>query len=435
MANSMFESILGTVTPEMTRSMAERMGESPSAVQHGLGAATAATLSGLARNSGEPGFMDRLIRMVGRAGGRNIVGNVTSMISAGPSGAAGDFGNRLSGLVFGSQQSEVASLVSQDSGLSGSAGGGILKMAGALVLGHLAKMHAAGSLNPNALAGTLRTEAAGLASHVPGGFLGSLGGLGTVGGLAGAGRETVDRGERVVRNDTVGRGPGYSNVLHAEGPHVPARNRWAVPTIAGLIGAAVLGWIVHRLVGNPAPAVNETARNAMTTTSGAYNSASNVMANAASLGHRINISLPNGAQLNVPSNGVEARLIRVIQHPATQGSGVTWINFDHLLFQNGGASLQPQSDGQLNNIATILKAYPSVKIGLGGYTDNTGNADANRALSEQRADNVMTALVQRGVDRTRLSAHGYGDENPVADNSTPAGRQMNRRIAIRVASK
>ena len=430
MADSMFESILGTVTPETTQLMAERMGESPSAVQHGLGAATAATLSGLARNSGEPGFMDRLIRMVGRANGQNTLGSVTSMISAGPSGAAGEFGNRLTGLVFGSQQGEVASLVSQHSGLSGSAGGGIVKMAGALVLGHLARMHAAGSLNPNTLPGTLRTEAAGLANHVPGGFLGSLAGLGGVSGLAGAGRETIDRGETVVRNETVSRGPGYSNVLHAEGPHLPERNRWAVPAIAGLVGAAVLGWIVHRLVGNTAPAVNETARNVITTTP--YNA---VVVHTTALGQRINISLPDGAHINVPSNGVEARLIRVIQHPDTQGSGVAWIDFDHLLFENNQASLQPQSDGQLDNIAAILKAYPAVKVGLGGYTDNTGDATANRLLSEQRADNVMTALVQRGIDPTRLSAHGYGDENPVADNSTLAGRQKNSRIAIRVASK
>lgn len=435
MANSMFESILGTVTPEMAQSMAERMGESPSAVQHGLGAAAAATLSGLARNSGEPGFMDRLIRMAGRAGGQSTVGNVTSMISAGPSGPAGEVGSRLTGLVFGAQQGEVANLVSQHSGLSGSAGSGIVKMAGALVLGHLAKMHAAGSLNPNTLPGILRTEAAGLSSHVSGGFLGSLVGLGGVaGGFAGGGRETIDSGETVVRNETVSHGPSYSNVPHAEAPYLPARNRWAVPTIAGLVGAAVLGWIVHRLAGNPAPAVNETAGSAITTTTGAYH-ASDVMANAASLGHRINISLPNGAQLNVPSNGVEARLIRVIQRPATQASGVTWINFDHLLFQNGGAALQPQSNGQLNNIATILKAYPAVKIGLGGYTDNTGSESVNRTLSAQRAGSVMTALVQRGIDPTRLSATGYGEQNPIADNSTPAGRQMNRRIAIRVASK
>ena len=136
MATSMFESILGTVTPEMTQSLGARLGESPSAVQHGLSSATAATLSGLARNTSDPGFIDRLMQVVNRAGSQNVAGNVASAISAGPSGAAGELGNRLSSLVFGTQQGQIGNLVAQHSGLSSTAGSGILKMAGALVLGH-----------------------------------------------------------------------------------------------------------------------------------------------------------------------------------------------------------------------------------------------------------------------------------------------------------
>lgn len=434
MANSMFESILGTITPEMTQSIASRLGESSAAVQHGLSAATAATLSGLAKDTADPGFVDRLMQMIGSAGSQNIAGNVASMISTGPTGAAGELGAKFSSLVFGSQQGQIANLISQHSGLSSSAGSGILKAAGALVLGHLAKMQSAGSLNPSLLAGTLQTEASNLSNYVPGSFLA---------GLGGTARQTVDRGETRVREEVSGSRASYaSNVLHAEGPRIPAapNTRWVAPVLAGLAAAAVLGWVVHRLVNNPATTtgVGATARN---TATGAYNAAANVADNgitaAASLGEKVGVTLPDGTQLNVPSNGVEAHLVQFLQHPATQNSqaSITWFNFDRLLFRSGESTLQPGSSEQLDNIAAILKAYPSVTFRLGGYTDNTGDPNANRTLSEQRADNVMAALVQRGVDPSRLSARGYGEDNPVADNGTAAGRQMNRRISIRVASK
>ena len=86
-------------------------------------------------------------------------------------------------------------------------------------------------------------------------------------------------------------------------------------------------------------------------------------------------------------------------------------------------------------MAEILKAYPNVTIKLGGYTDNTGDLQANLRLSQQRADAVMADLVKLGVDAGRMKAEGYGQEHPVADNSTVEGRAKNRRIDIRVVSK
>jgi outer membrane protein OmpA-like peptidoglycan-associated protein len=145
--------------------------------------------------------------------------------------------------------------------------------------------------------------------------------------------------------------------------------------------------------------------------------------------------LPNGTEINAPSGGVEAELVSYLQDPSAQVSDVTWFDFDRLLFDTDQATLQPQSNEELDNVAAIMKAYPAVKIRVGGYTDNTGDPDANQKLSEERANSVMAALTQRGVDPARLSASGYGEEHPVADNSTSEGRQKNRRISIRVAEK
>jgi outer membrane protein OmpA-like peptidoglycan-associated protein len=82
-----------------------------------------------------------------------------------------------------------------------------------------------------------------------------------------------------------------------------------------------------------------------------------------------------------------------------------------------------------------MKAYPKVKAKIGGYTDNVGDPDANLKLSKDRATNVMNELIVLGVTPDRLTAEGYGDQHPVADNSTDAGRQQNRRIALRVTDK
>jgi outer membrane protein OmpA-like peptidoglycan-associated protein len=76
-----------------------------------------------------------------------------------------------------------------------------------------------------------------------------------------------------------------------------------------------------------------------------------------------------------------------------------------------------------------------VRIRIGGYTDNTGDPGTNLRLSEERANNVMDELVKLGIDPARMSARGYGERNPVADNSTEDGRQKNRRISLRVTDQ
>jgi len=89
----------------------------------------------------------------------------------------------------------------------------------------------------------------------------------------------------------------------------------------------------------------------------------------------------------------------------------------------------------LKNIAEILKAYPAVNIKLGGYTDNTGNANSNLKLSGDRATSVKKELAGLGIADSRLEAEGYGQEHPVATNDTDEGKAQNRRISVRVTKK
>jgi outer membrane protein OmpA-like peptidoglycan-associated protein len=75
-----------------------------------------------------------------------------------------------------------------------------------------------------------------------------------------------------------------------------------------------------------------------------------------------------------------------------------------------------------------------MKIEIGGHTDNTGDKAKNKTLSMNRAKAVKDYLVSKGIDATRLTAVGYGDSAPVADNGTPEGRAQNRRTVFKVLS-
>jgi OmpA-OmpF porin, OOP family len=153
------------------------------------------------------------------------------------------------------------------------------------------------------------------------------------------------------------------------------------------------------------------------------------------LGSFVPRQLVDGTMLSIPEHGVEGRLLAFIQDPSQKPNKTSWFDFDRLLFATGSATLEPQSSEQLHNIAAILKAYPRTHLTIGGYTDNTGDAAQNLKLSQDRADNVTAELVRLGVAKDRLVAKGYGEEHPVGDNTTEAGRAQNRRISMLVTQK
>lgn len=147
------------------------------------------------------------------------------------------------------------------------------------------------------------------------------------------------------------------------------------------------------------------------------------------------LKLPNGTSIQVSPSGIENQLVAFIQDSTKVIDKTTWFDFDRLLFETGSAVLQNGSIDQLSNIAEILRAFPNVKLKLGGYTDNVGEAAANLKLSSDRATTAVSELVKLGVAADRLEAEGYGDTVPVADNSTEDGRAKNRRTAARVTAK
>ena len=101
---------------------------------------------------------------------------------------------------------------------------------------------------------------------------------------------------------------------------------------------------------------------------------------------------------------------------------------NNILFDTGKATIKPESDAELDRIAEYMRANPSVRFEVQGHTDSQGSDAVNDPLSQQRAEAVVKALEAKGVDGFNLRAVGKGSHEPVADNSTDAGRAQNRRV-------
>jgi outer membrane protein OmpA-like peptidoglycan-associated protein len=109
------------------------------------------------------------------------------------------------------------------------------------------------------------------------------------------------------------------------------------------------------------------------------------------------------------------------------------VNMSDVLFDFNKYSLKPDAQVKLAKVSGILLAYPNLKLQVEGYTDNIGSDEYNQKLSEQRADAVRDFLASQGVAQDNISATGYGKSNPIADNSTNAGRAQNRRVQMVVS--
>jgi OmpA-OmpF porin, OOP family len=174
MATSLLDGVLALVTPEMKQALASRLGESPTAIQSGLSTAAAATLGGLVSKAGDSGLLNQIIGMVSGSSGQSILSSLSSLGSNGLTSSMSDIAGRFLPLVFGGQQNQVTSLMSQRAGISPSGASGLLQTAVPLILGFFAKMHAAGSLNAGSLASMLSAEGPNLQKFLPTGFLSNL---------------------------------------------------------------------------------------------------------------------------------------------------------------------------------------------------------------------------------------------------------------------
>ncbi|GAB3999376.1 hypothetical protein GCM10028807_49430 [Spirosoma daeguense] len=448
------------------------LGENEQNTQRAIEGALPAILGGLIQKVNEPGGAGSVMDMIGEIMSPNpATGNLITPEN-GILGQLGDIlanktqsssllsmGASILKSLFGDKTNALTSSLASYSGVKQTSASSLLNLAGPVLVSVLGKKLADDGTGISGLSSLLSGQASNLTSAMPSGLgalLGAIPGLSILGGLGSKAGEFISS-----VNQPTARVAPTSNVPPARPTPPPAYQnqddrssgaKW-LPWLLLLLGLGALFYFM-RSCGTEKETVSTTTETIIDSTSAtlgeaatgmgaaadsvnaAVDSAGSALEDAAAkLGAFFKRKLPSGLELNIPELGIENNLIKFIEDKSKPVDKTTWFNFDRLLFDTGKATLRPESQEQLTNIAAILKEYPAVNIKLGGYTDNTGSAAINKKLSQDRADMVLGELVKLGIDKSRLEAEGYGPEHPVASNDTEAGRAENRRIAIRVTKK
>jgi len=146
------------------------------------------------------------------------------------------------------------------------------------------------------------------------------------------------------------------------------------------------------------------------------------------------VQLPGGMKISIPEGSFNYTLYQWLSTTGDTTVPKRFV-FDNLNFNTGSTQLTPESVSTVDSLVAIMKAYPGTVVRLEGYTDNTGDAAANKKLSLDRADTVKTIMVRGGVADSRISTTGYGPDNPIAPNDTEEGRAKNRRTELVVEKR
>jgi len=422
---TLLESLTSLTTPAVSR-IAHRLGESDAAVARGIQTSVASVLGGLLTKSADVSGIHRIFDLItSRDNASGSVDDVSSLLGGLSSPSPSASGATLLSTLFGSRVGSIGELVARAAGFKNPvSGASVLSVAAPLVLGYLGKRARDGSLNIGSLTSLLAGERDAILAAAPAGLTSLV--------------DMSPSGARPVHIEPPRHVPDRDRAAYVGAVSAPVRsNRWLWPLLA--LAALLLIWFttmrsrgVDSAVATGNVALDSAAARARAAAPAANTAASDAASTLGAFGKK---QLPGGVELNIPERGIESNLIAFITDSSRPVNDTTWFNFDRLNFATGSASILPESEEQLNNIAAVLKAYPDVNVKVGGYTDNTGNAAANRTLSQQRANAVRQALIGKGIAANRLVAEGYGSDHAVGDNATEEGRAQNRRIALRVTKK
>ena len=193
----------------------------------------------------------------------------------------------------------------------------------------------------------------------------------------------------------------------------PAQNNQEKGTRAGLLGGAAVGALLGQAIGG-------------NTTGTLVGAAVGTMAGGV-IGNQV------GKNMDEQEAAMRRELAAVEAANIQRNADVLAVTFrSDYLFAVGSANINAGAFNEISRVSRVLNQYPDTSIQVAGHTDSTGSEQTNQTLSENRADNVKNALVGQGVHPNRISTLGFGESAPIADNSTEAGRQLNRRVVITI---
>jgi outer membrane protein OmpA-like peptidoglycan-associated protein len=333
--------------------------------------------------------------------------------------------------IFGKKSMALSNIVSNVSGLRSSTSNTILNVSGSIIASFLGKKMLSEGLSLNSLIQWLESHKHEIEDLLPAGFTQI--------------KASNNEDASAFNEDTI---------------EEESTKKWMLPLILfGLISIGIWYWVEGCNQENEVH--NEIAAEVLDSASASISDAANLAANQvgnkidemadttlgkidengnwlAKKGDSIKLKLDNGIEIDAFKNSLEDKFYSFIKDPTATAGKDVWFEFNDLLFNTGKSTLKHSSSTQISNIVEILKAYPDLKIKLGGYTDNVGDSIDNVKLSENRAKAVYNLLLNKGVNKSSFDTkpyEGYGSLHPVAENSTAVGRAQNRRISISVREK
>ncbi len=387
----------------MVSQAASQFGESESGISKAIGGLLPAVVGGLANNANNPGVVDAITK----ASSSGILGNLLGGSSNNPiitSLLSSLFGDKIGGLV-----NSIASF----SGISNNSAGSLLNLVTGATVGTVGKYAADNNLGASGISSLLNDQKGIISSLLPAGLSLASFGLGAENWF-GQAKETVSSVTSTAK-DNIAEGVATARENVSEGAREIREQfennnnnqgggsiwKWLLPLLL-LIAA---GYFLWKQCEKKQTTTTMTSTSDSTGTSSDTAATTSTPAATAAPAAKTdeNIDL-NGVMLKGYKGGMEDQMISFLKTDgyknAADDSALKdkWYDFDHVNFKMGSSTeLEAGSQGQLDNLVAILKAFPDAKIKIGGYTDKTGNEASNVKLSQARADFIKAALAKAGV--------------------------------------
>jgi outer membrane protein OmpA-like peptidoglycan-associated protein len=421
MSFNLIDSIRSLLPSDLLNKAAGMLGENPGNVQQAVSGIIPSVLTGVLHKAGS-GDIQGILKMAADAAKNGIPENLGSLIGSGE-GLAASGADMLKGL-FGDKVSGLTGAISAFSGISSKSASSLLNVAAPAAMGVIGKQVADANLNAGGLLSFLNGQKDHILNAIPSGLnIAGVLGLGTLSGIAGKLSGAVSAFSGGVKHAA----SGAANAAGAATERTSSGSRWLLPLLLILALIAIIWYFMNRHTpasSTPAMADSVTVTN-------------DTPAAVAAAPEQIKVKLPDGKELSAFRGGIEDQLVNFLNDPNSQAGKDVWFDFDNLNFNTGSSDISSESIDQIQNIAAILKAYPKVKIKIGGYTDRTGDSLQNRKLSQDRAASVAAAIKGAGVKASQVTgAEGYGSAFAKAAADAPdAERKKDRHISISVREK
>lgn len=416
MSLNIIDLIKGQLGPALVSQAASQYGESESGISKAIGGLLPAVVGGLANHADNPTVLDAITGASNNGFLGNLLGTSNhSVISS------------LLSSIFGDKVGSIVNAIASFAGINNSTSSSLLNMVTGATLGSVGKYAADNNLDRSGISSLLRDQKGIVSTLLPAGL--SLASLG-LGNFFGTDAPKVETERVKVTTHT----DPKIDVTRAGNTHVEVEKsngsiwKWLIPLLL-LLGA---GYFLMTKFKKP-------AENTTTTTTDTVNAVKDTVAKTTKK-ELIDIDL-NGTKLKGYPNGLEASMIAFMKSEGYKNAADDaalkdkWYNFDNVNFKiDSSTELEPGSEGQIQNLAAILKAWPEAKIKIGGYTDKTGNEAHNKELSQKRADFIKAELGKLGVGAQVIGAEGYGSQfATVPATASNDERAVDRKMAVRFA--